>query len=66
MSLKPIPIILLIIKSMHFLDCKSLISYGLIFSLIGDIFLMAKSFILFKVGTVSFLITHILYIKVFL
>jgi uncharacterized membrane protein YhhN len=66
MSLKPLPIILMVIKSLYFVQCDKLISYALIFSLLGDICLMAKNFTFFKIGTVCFLIAHIHYIRSFI
>ena len=66
--LKPLTTILIIILA-YTLDptysilYKNLLIIGLIFSLMGDIFLMSERF--FLPGLISFLCTHLLYIGVF-
>lgn len=62
--IKPIPLILLLILLKPNSIFKSLIFIGLIFSLLGDIFLM-KVLDMFIFGLGSFLIAHIFYILAF-
>ena len=66
MALKPIPIILMIVKSIYIVDCHVNIIRGLFFSLLGDLLLMLHDLTLFKIGTVCFMIAHFFYISAFL
>ena len=61
---KPIPLIILLITVKPTDRFSILIFIGLIFSLLGDIFLM-KVIDIFLLGLVSFLIAHIFYIIAF-
>jgi len=61
---KPIPLILLVILIKWDTPYSRLISFGLIFSIIGDIIL--ESFKLFVPGLIAFLIAHVFYIFAFL
>ena len=64
--LKPIPIIMLIIN-LHFKNgvqdpsLLTVMKYGLILSLVGDIALMYREDYMFMIGTGFFLISHIVY-----
>jgi uncharacterized membrane protein YhhN len=64
--LKPIPIILMIIyisgkNSQRNHLVPTLVRAGLILSLVGDLFLMVNELSAFMIGTVFFLLAHILY-----
>ncbi|MBC8311714.1 MAG: lysoplasmalogenase [Candidatus Marinimicrobia bacterium] len=66
--LKPLTTILIIVlaytlEPTYSVLYKNLLIVGLIFSLLGDIFLMSERF--FLPGLISFLITHLLYIGIF-
>lgn len=68
--IKPIPIILMIYyiheknKSKNEL-VSNLVKYGLIFSLVGDILLMANDTSSFVLGTSFFMVAHVIYIFAF-
>lgn len=62
---KPFPMLLLILTASRNTPAQNSIFLGLVFSTIGDICLMIKSVGMFQVGTLSFLIAHLLYIRGF-
>lgn len=66
MHLKPIPIILMILRSIYASKCDSNITRGLLFGLLGDVCLMFPTTLLFEIGAVFFLIGHICYIRAFM
>ena len=64
--LKPLPIVILLFLIERKTTLERFFFYGLLFSLGGDICLMWKDMYIFQLGTLLFLIAHILYICAFI
>jgi uncharacterized membrane protein YhhN len=64
--LKPLPILILLILCERKTEEQRLFFYGLLFSLGGDLCLMVKNINVFQIGTVLFLIAHLIYVKAFI
>lgn len=64
--LKPLPIILLILLCETRTRQEKVFMLGLVFSLGGDLCLMVSNAVVFQIGTLCFMVAHVLYIRAFL